>query len=154
MALAEPAPERVVLRLKPAWRSFLVHYAAAGFLVAVALKDAFWPQAGRPFPLGLPLTLILVAALLGLVVAKCRSTEYIVSTRLVRRTSLGMSRELALARIDELKVYQPMVQRLMGTGKLVMADSRDLTSRIQFYGIEDPKQVKQTIARLISEARI
>jgi hypothetical protein len=147
--------EQVLLRLKPAWRSFFVHYAAAGFLVAVALKDAFLPEAGRPFPLGPAPTLVLAAALLLYVVLKRQATEFVVTTRRAQRHSgLGLSRDLELARIDELRVYQTLViQRLLRTGKIIMADSHDLTSRIQFFGVEEPMRVKETIARLISEAR-
>lgn len=155
MAESAREGEQVLLRLKPAWKSFFVSYVVVGFLVAVALKDAFAPEAGRPFPLGPAASLLLAAALLLYVIFKRQATEFVVTARRVRRLSgFGLSRDLELARIDELRVYQTLViQRLLRTGKIVMADSHDLSSRIQFFGVEEPMRIKEMIARLISEAR-
>jgi len=154
MGDSESSTERTLWHAKPAWRSFLVLYATVAFLVAMAVKEAFFPGVGRPFPLPPAPTLLGAAAILLYVILKRRATTYVVTTRRARHSFLfGLSRELELARIDELKVYQPFIQRFLGTGKIVMADSRDFSSRMQFYGVEEPKKVKETIARLIEDAK-
>jgi hypothetical protein len=147
--------EHAVVRLKPAWKSFLVYYAAAAFLAAMAVKTAFFPYVGRPFPLSPGVSTGLAAAAVAYVLFKRRGTEFVVTNRrVVRSYALGFERELELTRIDELSVYQTLIQRsLLGTGKVVMADSADISSRMQFFGVEEPRRVKETIARLISESR-
>jgi len=153
MGERQPRSERVLWRLKPAWRSFFVYYATALFLAAVALKDTYRPEAGRPFPLAPAPALALAAAILLYVVLMRRAEFVVTNRRVVRRSALGLHQELELARIDELKVYQPIIQRLLGTGKIVMADSKDMASRLQFFGLEKPKRVRETLAELIEEAR-
>jgi hypothetical protein len=155
MAEAQPGPhEEVLLRLRPAGRSYFLLYAIVIFLLAVGLKETFTPERGRPFPLPPPLTFALAAAVLTYTLAKLRTTEYLVTDRRVVKGSLfGLTRELELTRIDELKVYQSPIHRLLGTGKLVMADSQDLTSRMSFFGVADPVRVKERIDRLIAQRR-
>jgi hypothetical protein len=146
--------ERVVLRLKPAWRSFCDHYLVAVVLAAVALKDAFRPEVGQPFPLPPLLTLALAAAVLVYVVLKRQTNEYIVTDRRLRRVGLGgRQRDLELVRVGELKVSQPTTQRLMGTGKVVASQSDDFTGRVRFFGVEEPEKVREAIAKLIEEAK-
>ena len=155
MAHSTPEAEPVILRLKPAWKGFFVHFATIAFLVAVALKEAFYPESGRPFPLSPAPSLLLAAALLLYVIFKRRGTEFIVTTRRVKRISpFGVHRELELARIDELKVYRGLLARSLGIGRIVMADSHDPASQVRFFGVEEPKRIEETMARLISEARV
>lgn len=145
--------ERVLMRLKPAWRSFCDHFLVAAALAAVAFKDAWWPEVGRPFPLPPLLTLLLAAAVIIYIILKQRTSDYVVTNRRLCRVSLGLRKDLELARIDELKVTQPTTQRLLGCGKLIAADSQDYASRMRFLGIENPDQVKEAVARLIEEAK-
>ncbi|MFH0810600.1 MAG: PH domain-containing protein [Pseudomonadota bacterium] len=150
MPSIEPTGERVVLRLKPTWKSFVVYYVAAAVLVAVAVKELLAPHLGRPFPLSPALTLLLAAVVLGVVVLRRHSAEFIITTRRVKRLSaLGFGKEIELARIDHLKTYQSLVQRLTGTGKIEVAKAGDFTSTIWLFGIEEPNAVRDTIAGLI-----
>lgn len=71
----------------------------------------------------------------------------ITSQRVTTRIGIvaNNSSELNLEHIRTINIRQNIVERLLGTGDLVMASAANGNSRIVFRGVKDPEKIKELI---------
>ena len=127
--------ERQIFELKPAWRSHV------GLL--------FW---------GFGLLVVFGVGLLFLLRAwyLVASTRYRLTTqRLFRQTGLVAKHveEIELFRVKDVTLDQGFLDRLLGTGTVVVLSTDDTAPRLELHGILGPMEVKEQIRTAFRASR-
>ena len=132
---ATPGEEQPVFELKPAWRAHLgLLFWGFGLLVVFGVGLLFLLRAWY-----------LVAA-----------TRYRLTTqRLFRQTGLVAKHveEIELFRVKDVTLDQGFLDRLLGTGTVVVLSTDDSTPRLEIRGILNPLDAKEKIRTAFRAAR-
>ena len=132
---ATPGEEQPVFELKPAWRAHLgLLFWGFGLLVVFGVGLLFLLRAWY-----------LVAA-----------TRYRLTTqRLFRQTGLVAKHveEIELFRVKDVTLDQGFLDRLLGTGTVVVLSTDDTAPRLDLHGILGPMEVKEQIRTAFRASR-
>jgi len=140
---ARPGPrrqERVLWQGRPAWRSFAVRWALAGWLVALGASKPE-VQSG----------LTLLAGMIGLSILVTRLRyAYTVTTRRVleREGLLAQSvSEVRVVDITNIRLLQSPLERCLGVGALELSSAGGTAVEVVFWRIAAPAAVRALIRR-------
>ncbi len=137
--------EEVVLDLRRHWLYLVAPSATLAGAIAVVLIVSTWTNRGVVL---IPLLLAVLSALgwFLLRVADWAGTNLAVTNqRVVMRTGLlRRGQELALGRVDDIRVTQTLTARMLGAGDLVIESAGERGAEV-FLGCPHPKRVRDTI---------
>lgn len=147
--------EELLLHRHPHWRGMVV--PALIFLLATLIAGFLAGLAGHQLPVGAQRPVLGIVALVWVVLVfwRCvvplmrwRSTHFIVTSRrvLVREgvvTHTGL--DIALSRISDVKFRRGPLDRLLGTGTLILSSASD--EPLEFDHIPDVQQVHALLYR-------
>lgn len=132
--------------ISPSWRAFLVYYVAIGLCVlGPYLNPEFSRQLGLTPNRGLIMGIIL---LLGVVYLKW-SQEYQISPQGVEkiRRFPAQQQKLGWDEIDQIEMRRGLTQTLLQVGNIIVKPRLADKQPIMFYGIDQPKAVKELMDR-------
>ena len=145
--------EQVVLELHPHWRRLVLPAFTLPVVAGVASYAAAAGPRASAFRLGvLGLALVLVILLSVRPFLRWRSTRYVVTTRRViwRAGSLRTGRDAALYRITDIAVERGVVDRLFGSGDLVLTSPGE-HSRLVLVDVPGTDDVHRTVFELAEQ---
>jgi hypothetical protein len=139
-------PEKALLTLQPAWRSYFVFYTA---MVIFGLGPAVNPEAGMDQTFGL-----VVALLSGLFVLFRRNTTFyrVTAQEILRETRFAgrvFRKSLPLEKAADVTVRRGAVHRLLGIGHIQIQSKPQAGSDLWWYGLSDPFAVKKKLDQLL-----
>ena len=155
-ALDESAQETDVFKLVPVARAFPAQILvgaiviALGILLAVRARDYSWPPWVALIPLALGVLLLL------LVWIQKNSYSYrLTNQRLfVRQGWLAKNvNEMELYRVEDVRVAQGVLQRLLGYGTITVLAADDTTPQVELIGVSNPTEIKEKIRTQYRAAR-
>jgi uncharacterized membrane protein YdbT with pleckstrin-like domain len=145
--------EEIVLDLRPHWWFFVgpffwlvVAAALTGVVAWLDLHDALWIG-------GLVLTGLMLLWLLGRL-AKWMTTQFVITTdRLISREGVfaKKGKEIPLERINDITFSQRIIERLLGSGDLMIQSGGELGQQ-HFSNIRKPARVQNEIHRQMEAA--
>lgn len=142
----ENSVEKTEKILEPCWRSFIVYYLAIGLcILGPHLNPQFSHQLGLTPNRGLIIGLIL---LLGVGYLKWNQ-EYRISSQGVKKLGRIPAREeeMTWAEVDQVEVRRGLTQTLLNVGNIIIKPVSPVGKQMVFYGIDNPKQIKNLIDR-------
>jgi uncharacterized membrane protein YdbT with pleckstrin-like domain len=149
--------EQVVLRLRPHWKTLVrpvlvaVIVVIAALIVEVIIPSGKYSGIGR-LAVGVVAILALMLWLIGPLL-RWRMTTYELTTRRLRvRTGVvtRRGRDIPLARINDVSFEKGLLDRLLGTGRLVV-ESAGEHGQIVLTDIPHVEAVHSTLFRLVED---
>jgi len=138
--------EEVLLRRRPAWRSFFVFFLG----IAVCVLG---PLLKEDSPLN-PAIGFVVGAIFLLLILRRWSNVYTLTNRRLSVTGgpfLQHRSEIHLEDIDEIEVNQGLTLRLMGVGHVLIHSRKSDQASILLYGLPSPIHFKSRIEKLAAD---
>ena len=145
MPRPESRHEYALIRIMPSWWHFAGSFVLAAVLAAIAIATVFSGRAARPVALTLMALSMLIVALTA---AARRSTNWsVTSERLIQRHGFLSQRrlEIELADIRSVEVNRRFVQRLLGTGTVLVSSAASADFLIRLEDVPDPDGIAETI---------
>jgi membrane protein YdbS with pleckstrin-like domain len=146
----DPKEEQQVWQGRPAWRSYYGHWAAWAIFGAVTLGAAYkWTDADSmavflawAFVLGAGVALLVREALVVL------SLRYRLTTQrlFVHRGILSrVTDQMELMRVDDVRLHQTVVDRLVNTGSVEIHSSDETDEVIVLQSVSSPAEVAEAL---------
>ena len=138
--------EEVLLRTRPAFRSFFVFY------LGIALCTG-GPLLKEDSPLS-PWVGFFLSAIFLIIIVRRMSNRYILTNRRLRVNGgifIQDTTEIALEDIEEIEANQGLTLRLMGAGHLLLHSRKPDQANIILYGLLDPMNFKKRLKKLALE---
>jgi len=149
--------EHLVLRLHPHWKTLIGPVSVAVLVVAVALiaEVVIPPNSGAAVERLVVAAVAILAVMLWLIVPvlRWRTTTYELTTRRLRVRSgiVGRhGRDIPLARINDVSFEKGLLDRLLGSGRLVV-ESAGEHGQILLNDIPRVEFTQATLFRLVEE---
>jgi len=149
--------EHVVLRLHPHWKTLIGPLSVAVLVVAVALiAEVLIPSnSAAPVERLVVAAVAILAVMLWLIVPvlRWRTTTYELTTRRLRvRSGIATrrGRDIPLARINDVSFEKGLLDRLLGSGRLVV-ESAGEHGQILLNDIPRVEFTQATLFRLVEE---
>ncbi len=140
--------EQVLLRTRPAWRSFFVFFL--GILLFV-----FGPLLKADSPLHPGLGLVLAAIFFLLILRRWSNVYTLTNRRLIVKGGpfLQQSSEIPLEDIDEIEVNQGLTLRLLRAGHVLIHSRNPDQASLLLYGLPAPLRFKERLEKLAADWR-
>jgi uncharacterized membrane protein YdbT with pleckstrin-like domain len=149
--------EHLVLRLHPHWKTLIGPVSVAVLVVAVALiaEVVIPPNSGAAVERLVVAAVAILAVMLWLIVPvlRWRTTIYELTTRRLRVRSgivTRHGRDIPLARINDVSFEKGLLDRLLGSGRLVV-ESAGEHGQILLNDIPRVEFTQATLFRLVEE---
>jgi uncharacterized membrane protein YdbT with pleckstrin-like domain len=149
--------EHLVLRLHPHWKTLIGPVSVAVLVVAVALiaEVVIPPNSGAAVERLVVAAVAILAVMLWLIVPvlRWRTTTYELTTRRLRVRSgivTRRGRDIPLARINDVSFEKGLLDRLLGSGRLVV-ESAGEHGQILLNDIPRVELTQATLFRLVEE---
>jgi uncharacterized membrane protein YdbT with pleckstrin-like domain len=149
--------EQLVLRLRPHWKTLIRPVLVAVLVVAVALAVEVVIPSGPAAPV--ERLVVAAVAILGLMlwlivpVLRWRTTTYELTTRRLRMRDGVVTRhgrDIPLARINDISFQKGLLDRLLGSGRLVV-ESAGEHGQIVLTDIPRVESTQATLYRLVED---
>ncbi|MBW2061552.1 MAG: PH domain-containing protein [Deltaproteobacteria bacterium] len=140
--------EEVLLKMRPAWRSFLVFFLGIALCVGGPLLKADSPLS--------PTIGFIIGAIFLLIIIRRWSNVYTLTNRrlLVKAGPFLKNKvEISLEDIDTVEIHQGLTLRLTATGHVLIHSRRPDQANILLYGLPGPMNFKDRLEKLVAEAR-
>ena len=137
MALLLAPNERIILKLRPAWRYYYPWLIASGFA-------AFFVASSGDLDAALVIVLI-VAAIIALY--RLRYLYYVTNQRAVMQVGLiaRSTNEMHIRHIRGMTIRQSVIERMLGVGSLQLVSAADGMADVIWAGISDPVRIKEVV---------
>jgi uncharacterized membrane protein YdbT with pleckstrin-like domain len=149
--------EHLVLRLHPHWKTLIRPLLVAVLVIAIALiAEVLIPSnSAAPVERLVVAAVAILAVMLGLIVPvlRWRTTTYELTTRRMRVRSgivTRQGRDIPLARINDVSFEKGLLDRLLGSGRLVV-ESAGEHGQILLNDIPRVEFTQATLFRLVEE---
>jgi uncharacterized membrane protein YdbT with pleckstrin-like domain len=149
--------ERLVLLLHPHWKTLIRPFAVAVIVIAIALiAEVLIPSnSAAPVERLVVAAVAILAVMLWLIVPvlRWRTTTYELTTRRMRVRSgivTRHGRDIPLARINDVSFEKGLLDRLLGSGRLVV-ESAGEHGQILLNDIPRVEFTQATLFRLVEE---
>ena len=149
--------EHLVLLLHPHWKTLIRPFAVAVLVIAIALiAEVLIPSnSAAPVERLVVAAVAILAVMLGLIVPvlRWRTTTYELTTRRLRVRSgivTRHGRDIPLARINDVSFEKGLLDRLLGSGRLVV-ESAGEHGQILLNDIPRVEFTQATLFRLVEE---
>jgi uncharacterized membrane protein YdbT with pleckstrin-like domain len=149
--------EHLVLLLHPHWKTLIRPFAVAVLVIAIALiAEVLIPSnSAAPVERLVVAAVAILAVMLGLIVPvlRWRTTTYELTTRRMRVRSgivTRHGRDIPLARINDVSFEKGLLDRLLGSGRLVV-ESAGEHGQILLNDIPRVEFTQATLFRLVEE---
>ena len=147
--------EDVIVESRPHWiQLFGVSFLAIVVLVGFVNGFVAWKSAPTWFGIALGCVVLVVGVRLLASIIRWRSAMFVVtSQRIILRSGVlhRVGREIPIGRIEDVTYHQGFLDRLIGSGLLVIESGGDLGVQ-EVRDIRRPEKVQGLIGRAISEA--
>ncbi len=151
------ADEQLVLRVHPHWKTLIHPFLVAVLVLAVALVAEVLIPSGSAAPAArlVVAAVAILAVMLWLIVPilRWRTTMYELTTRRLRMRDGVVTRhgrDIPLARINDVSFEKGLLDRLLGSGRLVV-ESAGEHGQIVLTDIPDVEHVQATLYRLTED---
>lgn len=137
MALLLAPNERIILKLRPAWRYYYPWQIASGFAAL------FTASSGAP---DAAIVIVLTVAAIT-AVYRLRYLYYVTNQRAVMQVGLiaRNTNEMHIRHIRGMTIRQSVIERVLGIGSLQLVSAADGVAEVIWAGINDPVRIKEIV---------
>jgi|GEM_PF-1962888 len=143
-----PPEEQILLRTRPAWRSFAVFF----FGMAVCLIGP-WLRADPPLR---PVTGLVFAVIFFLLILRRWSNVYTLTTKRLRVRGGLLARDstdILLSDMADIQTHQGFTLRLLKAGHVLVRSKAPHQENILIYGLPDPEGFKDRLEQLTAQVQ-